>query len=56
MKNNYIMPGPLRVLIVEDSLDDTLLIAAQLERVGLDKPVQAVLEREVHAPAPAVAV
>jgi two-component system cell cycle sensor histidine kinase/response regulator CckA len=36
VKNNYIMPGPLRVLIVEDSLDDTLLIAAQLERGGLD--------------------
>jgi two-component system cell cycle sensor histidine kinase/response regulator CckA len=30
------MPGPLRVLIVEDSVDDTLLIAAELERGGLD--------------------
>jgi two-component system, cell cycle sensor histidine kinase and response regulator CckA len=30
------MPGPLRVLIVEDSLDDTLLIAAELRRGGLD--------------------
>jgi PAS domain S-box-containing protein len=30
------MPGPLRVLIVEDSADDTLLIAAALERGRLD--------------------
>jgi len=30
------MPGPLRVLIVEDSADDTLLIAAELQRGGLD--------------------
>ena len=30
------MPGPLRVLIVEDSVDDTLLIAAELQRGGLD--------------------
>jgi PAS domain S-box-containing protein len=30
------MSGPLRVLIVEDSVDDTLLIAAELKRGGLD--------------------
>jgi PAS domain S-box-containing protein len=30
------MPGPLRVLIVEDSVEDTLLIAAELQRGGLD--------------------
>jgi two-component system, cell cycle sensor histidine kinase and response regulator CckA len=30
------MPGPLRVLIVEDSVDDTLLLAAELQRGGLD--------------------
>ena len=30
------MLGPLRVLIVEDSVDDTLLIAAELQRGGLD--------------------
>jgi len=30
------MPGPLRVLIVEDSADDTLLIAGALERGRLD--------------------
>ena len=30
------MPGPLRVLIVEDSVDDTLLIAAELQRGGVD--------------------
>src|ERR1017187_8340359 len=29
------MSGPLRVLIVEDSPDDTLLIAAELQRGGL---------------------
>jgi two-component system cell cycle sensor histidine kinase/response regulator CckA len=34
--SNDFMPGPLRVLIVEDSVDDTLLIAAELERGGLD--------------------
>ena len=34
--NNDFMPGPLRVLIVEDSVDDTLLIAAELQRGGLD--------------------
>jgi two-component system, cell cycle sensor histidine kinase and response regulator CckA len=30
------MLGPLRVLIVEDSADDTLLLAAELKRGGLD--------------------
>ncbi len=30
------MPGPLRVLIVEDSAEDTLLLAAELQRGGLD--------------------
>ena len=30
------MPAPLRVLIVEDSVEDTLLIAAELQRGGLD--------------------
>jgi PAS domain S-box-containing protein len=30
------MPSPFRVLIVEDSVDDTLLIAAALERARLD--------------------
>ena len=30
------MSCPLRVLIVEDSADDTLLIAAELQRGGLD--------------------
>jgi PAS domain S-box-containing protein len=48
------MPGPLRVLIVEDSADDTLLIAAELQRGGLDPvyervetaaAMQAALER-----------
>ena len=34
--NNDFMSGPLRVLIVEDSVDDTLLIAAELQRGGLD--------------------
>ncbi len=36
VKNNYSMPGPLRVLMVEDSVDDTLLIAEELQRGGLD--------------------
>ena len=30
------MPGPLRVLVVKDSVDDTLLIAAELRRGGFD--------------------
>ena len=30
------MSGPLRVLMVEDSVEDTLLIAAELQRGGLD--------------------
>jgi PAS domain S-box-containing protein len=34
--SNDFMPEPLRALIVEDSVDDTLLIAAELERGGLD--------------------
>ena len=33
---NDMMSGPLRVLMVEDSVDDTLLIAAALEHGGLD--------------------
>ena len=33
---NDFMPAPLRVLIVEDSADDTLLIATELQRGGLD--------------------
>ena len=39
-KNN-VMPGPLRVLMVEDSGDDAQLIAAEFKRGGLD----AVYER-----------
>jgi PAS domain S-box-containing protein len=35
------MPGPLRILMVEDSEEDTLLIAAELRREGLE----AVYER-----------
>ncbi len=33
---NDSMPDPLRVLIVEDSADDTVLLAGELERGGLD--------------------
>jgi PAS domain S-box-containing protein len=36
MKQNNVTLGPLRVLMVEDSVDDTLLIAAELRRGGLD--------------------
>jgi two-component system, cell cycle sensor histidine kinase and response regulator CckA len=36
VKNNYSMPGPLRVLVVEDSVDDTLLIVNELKRGGLE--------------------
>jgi len=36
LENNDNMAAPLRVLIVEDSVDDTLLIAAALERGRLD--------------------
>lgn len=36
MENDDIMRGPLRVLVVEDSVDDTLLITAALQRGGLD--------------------
>ena len=36
MQKNDFMPAPLRVLIVEDSVDDTLLIVAELQRGGLD--------------------
>jgi len=36
VENENIMSCPLRVLIVEDSADDTLLIAAELQRGGLD--------------------
>ena len=36
LEDNDFMRGPLRVLIVEDSVDDTLLIAAELQRGGLD--------------------
>jgi two-component system, cell cycle sensor histidine kinase and response regulator CckA len=36
------MPGPLRVLMVEDSEDDSLLIAAELQRGGLDPAFERV--------------
>ena len=36
MESKYLMPSPLRVLIVEDSMDDTVLLAAELQRGGLD--------------------
>jgi PAS domain S-box-containing protein len=39
------MPSRLRALIVEDSVDDTLLLAAQLQRGGLD-PVYERVETE----------
>src|ERR1035437_3478722 len=34
--NNNAMPGSLRVLMVEDSVEDAQLIAAELKRGGLD--------------------
>ena len=34
MENNYYVTGPLRVLMVEDSADDALLLAAELKRGG----------------------
>jgi PAS domain S-box-containing protein len=36
------MPGPLRVLVVEDSLDDTLLIIAELRRGGFESVYERV--------------
>src|SRR5664279_2766149 len=36
VKSNDFMRGPLRVLMVEDSVNDTLLTAAALQRGGLD--------------------
>jgi two-component system cell cycle sensor histidine kinase/response regulator CckA len=36
VKDNHAMPGPLRVLMIEDSEDDTLLIAAELRRGGFE--------------------
>jgi PAS domain S-box-containing protein len=36
VENNLSICGPLRVLMVEDSPDDTLLLAAELKRGGLD--------------------
>jgi len=35
-KANICMPSPLRVLMIEDCVDDTLLLAAELQRGGLD--------------------
>jgi PAS domain S-box-containing protein len=52
MTENDAMPGPLRVLIVEDSVDDTLLIAAELKRAGVD----AVCERVETAAAMQAAI
>jgi PAS domain S-box-containing protein len=56
VQNNYTNPGALRILMIEDSVDDTLLIAAELRRGGLD-PVYERVETaasmqaalEVHA-------
>jgi two-component system, cell cycle sensor histidine kinase and response regulator CckA len=42
VKNNHFMPAPLRVLMVEDSVDDMLLTAAALQRGGLEPVVERV--------------
>ena len=39
------MPCPLRVLIVEDSVDDTLLIAAELQRGGWTRSSSGLRQR-----------
>ena len=36
VEHNAFMRGPLRVLIIEDSENDTLLMAAELRRGGLE--------------------
>lgn len=42
MESNYYITGPLRVLIVEDSAEDALLLAAELKRGGFDSVFERV--------------
>jgi PAS domain S-box-containing protein len=42
VEERYFMPDPLRVLMVEDSADDTLLLAAELKRGGFKLVIERV--------------